>query len=429
MNQTSKLSSMKMLFALALLLLTESNDVFAQDLPAHCKNDSDYRGELQAKGPVIAVGASVSSGLWAKPFPTLVAYQMCLQRGNGYSSRYSVLFFGAKLSFLKKMYIEQRPKIVIALDHLHHSSKSKKFDEVTRAYIDREFARISLDCRHAIVDCSETGEFHFVQQENYRPIVLLGDIYASYARDCSSVDPDQSNRRHDRIRNSIATRERGCIEDYKKINLYMRQKANEIPNLYLFPVNKFFQHLHRGLPFLYDHNDKLGSFYTEELFWDGFHPWSEPGSQIMANIVLAKLNELILTGSMPGTVPIPYIPIADRFYVPFTGIILIDDTHDGISPEEERRFASEHGEEFMFAFAEKTESFRIKNGDWGYPEFFERETSPIKTRVGDNPLVLTITQQSNNGHIVLSDKQISLIKRASGNSWSRLLGGVITKTK
>ena len=212
-----------------------------------------------------------------------------------------------------------------------------------------------------------------MQQENYRPIVLLGDVYASYAEDCSSVEPDQSDSRHDRNRNSIEIRERGCIEDYKKINLYMWQKANEIPNLYLFPVNKFFQHLHRGLPFLYDRNDKLGSFYTEDLFWDGFHPWSEPGSQIMANIVLAKLNELILTGSMPGPVPIPYIPIADRFYVPFTGIILIDDTHNGISPEEEMRFASEHGEEFIFAFAEKTESFRIENEIGDTPSFLKEK--------------------------------------------------------
>jgi hypothetical protein len=257
-----------------------------------------------------------------------------------YEARYSFLFFGAKLSFLKKMSIEQRPKIVIALDHLHHSSKGKKFDEVARAYIDREFARISLDCSHAVIDCSPGGEFHFVREENYRPIVLLGDVYAFYAEDCSATRFVQSSRKNDRQQYGVETRKRGCIDDYLKINRYMQQKADQIPNLYLFSVSAFFQHLHRGLPFLYDLDGRLVNFYTDDLFWDGFHPWSEPGSQVMANLVLAGLNRLILSGEIPGEVTIPYIPISEKFQKPFTGIVLINDTGTAIGTAGDRHFVT-----------------------------------------------------------------------------------------
>lgn len=413
---------MRILITLGVFLSIGSTDLFAQRLPDHCEEDSSYREKLQDMGPVIALGASGSSGLTATPFPLLVASQICLKKGSGFESHYSIFFFGSKLSFLKKMYLEQRPRIVIAIDHLHHSSKNRRFNAATREYIDREFARLSLDCRHAIVDCSAGGEFHFVKQENYKPIVLLGDIFAFYAEDCSKTD----SRKYDREENRVEARNKGCIDDYIKINQYMWQKASEIPNLYLFPVNSFFKHLHRGLPYLYKLDGKLGNFYTDDLFWDGFHPWSEPGAQVMANIILAQLNELILNGSLPGSVTIPYIPIDDKYFQPFTGIVLIDDTKTGISPGGKKRFISEHGEEFFFAFADKSRSFRNEHGDWGYSEVFTKDAKPSISRVGYNPLVMKIEKLSKDSDIVLSDEQISLIKKVSENPENQLLGGLIT---
>lgn len=411
---------MKILIALAVLISVSSPELFAQNLPSYCEDNNNYQQKLQDIGPVIAVGASGSSGLMATPFPLLVASQMCLKQGSGFESRYSIFFFGSKISFLKKMYVEQRPKIVVAIDHLHHSSKNKRFNSATREYIDRELARISLDCRHAIVDCSEKGEFHFVEKENYKPIVLLGDIFAFYAVDCSQADPFNSHK--------VEGRNKGCIEDYIKLNQYMWQKASEIPNLHIFPVNSFFKNLHRGLPYLYNLDGKLASFYKEDLFWDGFHPWSEPGAQVMANIILVKLNELIVNKTLPATVTIPYIPIDEKYYQPFTGVVLIDDSEAGISPAKKRRFMREQGGEFRFAFTDKTRSFRNDFGDWGYPEVFAKSTKSIVDRVGNNPLVMKIERISQDGDIILDDEQLSLIQKVSGNPENQLLGGIITVT-
>ncbi len=119
---------MKILIALVVLISVGSSELFAQNLPSYCEDNNNYQQKLQDIGPVVAVGASGSSGLMATPFPLLVASQMCLKKGSGYESRYSIFFFGSKISFLKKMFIEKRPKIVVAIDHLHHSSKGKRFN-------------------------------------------------------------------------------------------------------------------------------------------------------------------------------------------------------------------------------------------------------------------------------------------------------------
>ncbi len=205
----------------------------------------------------------------------------------------------------------------------------------------------------------------------------------------------------------------------------MWQKASEIPNLHIFPVNSFFKNLHRGLPYLYNLDSKLGSFYKEDLFWDGFHPWSKPGAQVMANIILVKLNELILNKTLPATVTIPYISIDEKYYQPFTGVVLIDDTETGISPGEKRRFIKEQGDEFRFAFTDKTKSFRNDYGDWGYSEVFAKGAKSSVARVGNNPLVLKIERVTQNGDIILDDDQLSLIQKVSDNPENQLLGGII----
>src|SRR5688572_21258769 len=199
---------MKMLFFIAALYCIGIKAPFAQDLPAHCE-DANYRDQLRNIGPIVSVGASASGGLFAKSFPLLAANQVCLGKGSGFESRHS--FSGeTKFDFLKKTFIHSRPKVVVALDHLHHSSKNKKFNAETRKYIDAEIAMLTLDCKHPLIDCSPGGDFAFVEKDNYRPIVLLGDVYAFYAVDCTKTDAlfnKQPDDNHE-----------GCIDDYNNIN-------------------------------------------------------------------------------------------------------------------------------------------------------------------------------------------------------------------
>jgi hypothetical protein len=408
---------MKKLIIFLVLFSLGVPDLLASGLPSYCEDESSFRDKLHEIGPVVALGASASSGLLAKSFPSLVANQMCLEQGSGFESKYS-FGFGTNYSFLKDQFIEQRPKVIIAIEHLHHGIKGRKFNAATRTYIDKEIAIITLDCKHSRIDCSPTGDYHFVKQENYRPIVLLGDIFAFYAVDCTKTDPF--------ISDSDSNEDKGCIEDFNKINQYIWQKAAEIPNLFIFPVNSFYRNLHNHLPFLYHLDGKLGSFYSSDIFWDRFHPWSKPGAQILANLVLEKLNGLILTGTIRSSITIPYIQIDEKYFKPFTGVVLIDDTGVGRYAKTTVQFFSEQGEEFFFAFSDKTYSYRKENGDWGYAGNFDEVAKSSGGRVGKNPLVIKIEGKTGNGNIIFGNKQLSAIKKLSENPMNQLLGGVIT---
>ena len=116
---------MKTFFSLMIVFTIGVSDLLAQDLPAYCEADTSYRNQLKDLGPVVAVGASASSGLMAKTFPQVAANQMCLTHGAGFESHY-LFDIGTKYGFLRKPYEGIKPKIVIAIDYLHHASKGRK---------------------------------------------------------------------------------------------------------------------------------------------------------------------------------------------------------------------------------------------------------------------------------------------------------------
>jgi len=409
---------MKILVTILVFLSVGAPDLFASGLPAYCEDDPGFRDELQKIGPVVALGASASSGLLAKSFPSLVANQMCLEQGSGFESKYS-FGFGTKYSFLKDQFIQQRPKVIIAIDHLHHGIKNRKFNSPTKTYIDKEIAILTLDCKHSRIDCSPTGDYHYVKQEKFQPIVILGDIFAFYAVDCTISDPFISDQ--------DSNDDKGCIDDYRKINQYIWQKANETPNLFIFPVDSFYRNLHSHRPFLYNLDGKLGSFYSGDIFWDRFHPWSKPGAQILANLVIERLNGLILNGTIASSITIPYIQIDEKYFKPFTGVVLIDNTDAGKYAGNKFRFISKQGEEFLFTFSNKTKSFRNDNGDWGYASNFEDIAGYSADRVGKNPLVIKIEGIAENGDIVLGNEQLSVINKLTADPRNHLLGGVILR--
>ena len=93
------------------------------------------------------------------------------------------------------------------------------------------------------------------------------------------------------------------------------------------------------------------------------------------------------------------------------------------------QFFSEQGEEFFFAFSDKTYSYRKENGDWGYAGNFDEVDKSPGTRVGENPLVIRIERKTESGNIILGNEQLSVINKLSENPMNQLLGGVITIAK
>lgn len=400
---------------LFMLVMMGGACAWANPLPPHC-DDAPLRDALRAVGPVVSVGASTSGGLLAKSFPQLAANQLCLAPGEGFASRHTVSS-ASKFSFLKKVFIEQRPKVVIAMDHLHHSSKGRRFDAQTRRYLDAEIAMLTLDCEHPLIDCSANGDFHFVKRDNYRPIVLLGDVHAFYAVDCRHTDP-YANR-------DPADPNVGCMEDYERINDYLQQKARANPNLLIFPVDRFYRDLHGGLPFYYDINGEASGFYVSDLFWDGYHPRSEPGAQVLANLILQRLNSLIARGALRSSVSIPYIPIAAKHFKPFTGLVLINDSNTTPPPSQTIQLRRADGGTHDLPFAKAANAPRANPGEWLRLPALERSARSLINRVGAHPLVLRIDAWSESGEIVLNAEQAALLEKVLTNPKHQLRGGAL----
>ncbi|MFQ5542852.1 MAG: hypothetical protein ACE5FY_00705 [Nitrospiria bacterium] len=275
----------------------------------HCQNDSEKSLLLRQQGPLLALGASVSSALFADEFPEIVAKQMCLKDGVDYFYRFSFFnrFYHPTLHFMKQVFKTARPKIILALDHLYHRFKNKVFNEETRKELDRRIAHLVLDCHHQYINCSDDGEFQFVRKEHYRPIVILGDLFYDQLVDCSKFDRlrMEKHRRQKRANRGVQ-----CEDDNIKLNNYLRVKEREYPNLFLVSVKELYTTI-RKKPHLY-HYDMGGikkDFHMNTLFFDGFHPWTDPGAYVLANIVIDKINTLIKDGAIEMDLSIPYVKI------------------------------------------------------------------------------------------------------------------------
>ncbi len=271
----------------------------------HCEDAEEAR-KLSALGPILGLGASVSHGLLAKSFPEVVANRMCLKSGEGYYSHYKFFSRDHKdtFKFMKKIYKEHKPKLVIALDYLYHHFKKYKFDEKKRKFLDVMLEHLALDCKNKDVDCSEDGEFAFVEKEYYRPVILLSDVYYDRLVDCSKKKPRPEKYEQ-------------CISENIKMNAYLREKVKEYPNIYLMPGKIIFQSINEGSQTLeYNINGIKTTFSKSTLTWDGFHPWTNPGVSVFSNYVIQKLNELIESGVIQSDTKIPFLEIDEEYLTP-----------------------------------------------------------------------------------------------------------------
>ncbi len=276
----------------------------------HCREAPELARALRELGPVMAVGASVSSGLLAEEFPHVVARQLCLEEGAGYFARFAYFDRVARhtFDFMARIYRDHRPRLVLALDYLYHRFKRARYDEATAQALDEWLARLVLDCAHEAVDCSPGGAFAFVREEGYRPQVLLGTLYYDNLIDCSRPRPAARRAPEPYLPDSRKYVQ--CRRDLEAINAHLERAAERYPNLHLVPVFEIYGAL-RHPPHRLDYavGGVERSFHIDELLFDGFHPWSDPGARVFANLVIERINALIEAGVIASPVRVPYAPL------------------------------------------------------------------------------------------------------------------------
>ncbi len=265
----------------------------------HCR-DPEVARRFRSFGPVYTVGASVSHGLFAESFPKLVADQMCLEK-EAYDADFEFLFFYKSKRSILNAILEYRPKIIIALDYPYHHVKLKHARSA-RPILKNYVTMLLLECDSDFIDCSEDGPHRALREDPYRPMVFAGTVYF----DCNlHTAPDH----RDKEMNFTSYKE--CREENEKLNSYYRQLEKQYSNLYLLPAFEILSAFHDSPSgrYRYSINDVDRWFEKEELFFDGFHPRTDPGAYVLANVVIDGINRMNAEkngGALPG---IPYLPI------------------------------------------------------------------------------------------------------------------------
>ena len=72
----------------------------------------------------------------------------------------------------------------------------------------------------------------------------------------------------------------------------------------------------------YDDGSRQTFFSRKELTWDGWHPYTDPGSKVFANLVIMHINRLIQEGRIKGPT-IPLAALSDDHFGPPSGLIII----------------------------------------------------------------------------------------------------------
>ncbi|GAB4347160.1 MAG: hypothetical protein Kow006_06600 [Gammaproteobacteria bacterium] len=270
----------------------------AKPVNGHCEDPVRAR-QLRELGPVYAIGASVSHGLFATSFPTWIKRQLCLQDDEFEEDYFFLVFLKSDARILRHL-SQLRPRIIVALDFPYHYVKmmpAERAKPILRHYL----SMLLMDCRNAAIDCGERGAFHFVRREGFQPIVLTGDIYFDCAED-ERVDPT--------LRSFPTLAE--CREENRKLNHYLYEMKKEYPNLHVLPVYDMITTLHDPEKGVYHYRvDGVSVDFTKaDLFVDGFHPWTNPGTYVLANLVIDWMNKRVVQAINGGSVTIPYIPLA-----------------------------------------------------------------------------------------------------------------------
>lgn len=278
-----------------------NSSVIANGLNGHC-HDPDVAGPLRDLGPLYTVGASVSHGLFAASFPKLIAGQMCLEE-EAYDADFAFLFFKKNSGSVLKSILELRPKIIIAMDYPYHHVKLK-YASFAKPILKKYITMLLLECESDLIDCSEGGRHQNLLSDPYRPTVFAGTVYF----DCKFAT---SRERDDEDDDVHFTTYEACREENIKLNIYYRELEKEYPNLHLLPAFEIFSALHDNPSgqFLYSVDDVQRIFTKDELFFDGFHPWTDPGAYVLANVVIDGINNVNAAKRQQGLPSIPYIPI------------------------------------------------------------------------------------------------------------------------
>ncbi|MBT8371712.1 MAG: hypothetical protein KJO34_12170 [Deltaproteobacteria bacterium] len=316
-GKDARILSFKFLYlALIIFSIFLTRSALGDELPSYCEDKPGLAGKLTRLGPVMGLGSSVSHGLLARSVSEVVADQLCLgSQGHVFPWYYPASYQKAAKFYYKR----NKPGLVIAVDVTYHDMKILEYTSDKKKVLDTLVPALALDCASEFYDCAPDGNDAYVKAENYRPTVILGDIFFENLIDCSQGKPPKGYQ----IENAKPRPDKLCFEEYDRLNNYLAELVARYPNVHLYPANHFFTSLVKyPNSIFYDEGTRQTFFSRKELTWDGWHPYTDPGSKVFANLIIMYVNRLIQDGKIKGS-RIPLIKLANEYFGPPSGLIII----------------------------------------------------------------------------------------------------------
>ena len=398
---------------LCLILLLSVRVAQGDELPSYCTEDPALARELSRMGPVMGLGASVSHGLLARSASEIVADQLCL----GSDGHMFPWYFPSSYQRAAKYYYKhRRPGLVLAMDVTYHDMKVLEYTSDKTKVLDELVAGLALDCESDLYDCSEKGNESYVKKENYRPTVLLGDLFFENLIDCTRGKPPKGYR----IENSKPRPKKLCYEEYEQLNRHLRTLAAQYPNVHIFAANRLFTALVKyPHSVFYDQGTRQTFFARNELTWDGWHPYTDPGSYVFANLTIMQINRLVREGKIKGR-PIPLRALSDKYFGQPSGLIIL--VPDGFPPVTRPHIVGPAGEKIALRFA-LSKQWAERHGIFSLGKSYFRDRALSWERLGPKPLI--IRARSFRGTTLVLSKKDQDILAAHYQKGTTLKGGLL----
>ena len=364
-------------------------------------------------GPVMGMGSSVSHGLLARSASEIVADQLCLSSDGHVFPWY---FPASYQKAARYYYKRRRPGLVLALDVTYHDMKVLEYTSDKKKVLDTLVPALALDCESDLYDCSENGNEAYVKKENYRPIVLLGDLFFENLIDCTRGKPPKEYR----IENSKPRPKKLCYGEYEQLNRHLRKLVAKYPNVHIFPANRLFTSLVKFPHHVfYNEGGRQTFFARNELTWDGWHPYTDPGSYVFANLTIMQLNRLIDENKIKGR-RIPLRPLADKYFGPPSGLIIL--VPEGFPPQTRPQIAGPAGDKIPLRFS-LPKPWAERHGVFRIGKSYFKDLALAWSILGPNPLI--IRAQSFSGTTLVLSKSDQDILKAHYQNGSAFKGGLL----
>ena len=329
-------------------------------------------------GPVMGMGSSVSHGLLARSASEVVADQLCLDSDGHLFPWY---FPASYAKAAKYYYKRKRPKLVLALDVTYHDMKVLEYTSDKKKVLDTLVPALALDCESDLYDCSEKGNESYVRKENYKPIVLLGDLFFENLIDCRQGKPPKEYR----IENAKPRPKKLCYEEYEQLNSHLKKLAAKYANVHILSANHLFTALVKyPNSIFYDEGSRQTFFARKELTWDGWHPYTDPGSYVLANLTIMQINRLIGEGKIKGK-KIPLRKLSDKYFGPPSGLIIL--VPDGFPQNTRPKIVGPDGRKTPLRFS-LSKQWAERHGVFSIGKSYFRDLALSWDRLGPKPLII-----------------------------------------